>query len=450
MAKNTIAETQEIVPRYYGLSFFGEGNFRIFDSPSTSALAYVHITSPYSGGGLIDMLGEWKSRKVLELEGKMGYDPLFKLSARQAKKLLGCSFDRLVEIVREAVKKNHGSYNLWEASGHEAVSDLFLRGETLNAEVKSQREGKYKVGLKGAVRGRNGEIRYSDSNCSCDDNYWIQSKGGQKINVRRNCLHIKAAELDSYFQDTRTQPTSRILMKEKEPHPGGRSITFNLVDDPFLRPLIMDVFMARELLGESAYSIDRKLLSPHIGPSITPLSLQEEVVKGKAIFDVIKQKRRTRKIDSDVLAAQRIISEAFGINLRRAGYLWSGHCVELGREADRYENGKHAVSIVMGELPFYVLRSFEKTEKIPVFYPDYAPQDPFKVTLVSHLRVDDRTRRKTSCVIEPAVRISVPEISKPISLRYDLPTKVIEGYRREIREKSERPESILKVLRIKY
>lgn len=450
MAKKIRAEIQEVVPRYYGLSFLGEGNFRIFDNPSTAAMAYVLMTSPHTKDGLVDMLKEWRFRKKLELGGKAGYGHLFKLGKRQANKLLSCSLEQLVRVVREAIKKNHGSYNLWEAAGQEAVLDLVLRGETLTADVRSQREGKYKVVLKGAVRGRNGEIRYVDSNCLCDDNYWAQSKGGQKINTRRNCLHIKCAETDSFLQDTRVQSHSRRLMKEKDPHSGERSITFNFVDDPFLRPLIMDVFIAREVLGESAYSIDRKLLSPQIGPAITPLSLQEEVVKGKAIFDVLKQKRRTRKIDSDTLAAQKIISEAFGESLRRAGYSWGGHCLELGKEADRYESERYAVSIVMGELPFYVVRDFENIKNVPVFNPDYAPQDPFGMILIPHLRMDDRTRKMTSCLIEPAVRVAAPEMRKTVSLRYDLPTSVLDSYRKEIRAKSERPETVLKALRIKY
>lgn len=451
MTKQIRAETQEIVPRYYGLNFLGEGNIRIFDNPSTAALAYVLINSPYTKGGLIDMLKEWRDRKKMELEGKAEYNPLFKLSTRQANKFLNCSIEKLVEIVREAIKKNHGSYNLWEASGQEAVSNLVLRGETLTADVKSQREGKYKVILKGAVRGKNGEIRYADSTCLCDDNYWAQTKGGQTINARRNCLHIKSAETDSYLQDTREQSPSRHLMKEKNPHSGERSISFNFYDDPFLRPLIADVLIAREVIGENAYSIDRKLLSPKIAPVIMPFSLQEEVARGRAAFEVLKQKRKTRKIDPNILATQNIINEAFSKKLNKAGYSWQGHCLELGREADRYENGEYAISIIMGELPFYVIRKLkgESVEKVSIFKEDHYSQDPLEMILIAHNRMDDRTRKITPCFIQPAVKINFHGIDKPEYLRDVLPTSVLNSYRQEIRKKSKSPETVLKNLGIK-
>jgi hypothetical protein len=239
-------------------------------------------------------------------------------------------------------------------------------------------------------------------------------------------------------------------MREKDTYEGQRSLTFDFLKDPFLRPLIADVLIAREVLGQNAYEIDRKLLSQVVGPAITPVSLQEEVVKGRAAFEVMKQKRRLREIDSDVLSAQKTIDEKLGFALRRAGYSWQGHCLELGREADRYENGTHAVTLVQGNLPFYTVRNIRDGRQVAVFTPDYAPQDPSQVALMPHLRVDDRTRRMTDCLVVPAAALKgIPGVGDR-SLRYDLPLPVIEAYRRDVRQKTKNPETILKALRIKY
>jgi len=449
MPRKIRKETKEIIPRYYGLSFQGSGNTRIFDNPSTAALAYIAIMSPDREGGLVDMLKEWQARKPRELAGEFGYNPLFSLNASQAKKLLGCRVEELVQIVREAIHRNHGSYNLWDCYGKEAVSDLVLRGETLTAEVRSQAEGRYGINLKGAVRGVNGEIRYTDSSCSCGDNRWTETKGGINITTRRNCLHVKEAELESYMQDTRVQHHARELMREKQAHGGERSLTFNFVDDPFLRHLIADVLIAREVLGESVYSIDRKLLSGVIGPAITHLSLQQEIARGKAFFEILKGKNRTREIDKDLADAQEVIDEAFGGELRKAGYQWQGYCLELGNPACRYEHPEgNAVSLSMEGLPFYVVRDLAQGRVVPLFAQDYAPQNPFMISLIPHRRIDDRTRKETSCYIEPAVRINVPEVQR--NLRYNLPSRVIDAYRKAIRKHSSSPETKLKALRIKF
>jgi len=452
--KTTRTETREIVPRYYGLGFLGK-DVRVFDSPSTSALAYIAVTSPDTQDGLVQMLGEWQFRKRKELAQESGYAPLFKLTSRQAKRFLDCSKHELAEKLRQAIKRNHGSYNLWDCSGTDAVSDLKLLGETLVARVRSQKEGWHNVSLKGAVRGRDGGIRYVDSNCACGDNYWIQTKGGKGILVRRNCLHIKEAELDSYMQDTRVQHPSRTLMREKQPHEGSRSLTFNFVDDPFLKPLVVDVLVARELFGESAYSIDRRLLTQPIAGAIMPLSLQQEVAKGRAAFEIIRQKKRVREIDQDLLVAQKVIDEAFSEHLRRAGFQWQGHCLELGREAYRYENENFAVSLVMNsKLPFYVVRDLRDAKITGIFSQDFGVQEPYAQLIdmpgrLLQTRLDDRTRKMTKCRIEPAVRVCIP--GAPVrSLRYDLPERVIESYRKAIRHYSERPETDLKQLRIKF
>jgi len=456
MAKKIITtETREIIPRYYGLAFQGQAGTRIFDNPSTAALAYVLITNPDKQGGLANMLRNWQTQKRRELRGEAGYQPLFTLTEKQANKLLNCSPERLVEIVRESIKRNHGSYNLWDSYGNEAVSaeDLELRGEVLTGKVKSQRQGSHRIHLTGAVRGSQSQLRYSDSGCGCEDSYWSETKGGQRITTRRNCRHVKAAELESHLQDTRLQSPSKLMMTEKEAHEGQRSLTFNFVEDPFLQSLIADILIQNEVLGKSAYEIDRILMTPPIGPAIMPLSLQEEVVSGRATVEIMKGKMKKGELHPDLLRAQITVDDAFTSHLRRSGFQWQGYCLELGQEAYRFQHPetKTAVSLAMTPAPFYVVRNIAQS-RIPstgIFTPDYGPQDPLAQTTGTQQRLDDRTRKITPTIIEPAVRLKTPETGT-IYLGRDLPKSVIEAYRRQIRNKTSNPETRLKILRIKF
>ncbi len=407
----TRAETHEIVPRYYGLSFPQKDSSRVFDNPSTVAVAYIAITPPRRSDGLESMLCEWQTRKPKELEGALGYSPQFTLTPRQINKLLKTPHEELVELVKEKIKANHGSLNLWNASGIEAVQDLHLRGELLTAEVKSQRRGWHKINLKSALRGPNGENLYRSSFDDSEDFRWVNSKGGREIVYARNSLHVKMAETDSYIQARNPPHHSRKKMREQTTQNRERSITFNFVDDPFLRHLVIDVLIAREVLHENAYSLDRKLLSPEIAPAIMPLSLQQDIAAGRAQFEIIKQRRKTRKIDPEILEAQRTINKSFSQALREAGFTWDGHDLELGRPANRYTGKEHVIHLVFNDtpLPFYTVRSQESKQK-PIFTPDYGPQDPFAQLGLKSQRIEDKRKRETSFYTEPCHRINIPGI----------------------------------------
>ncbi len=465
--KRSVRETREIVPRYYGLDFRGEKDTYVFDSPSIAAIAYVALMFPDKERGLGSMLGEWQARKGKELRGEYGYEPLFKLSKVRAKRLLGCEAKDLVGIVRKAMLKNHGSYNLWDKYGEDAVSEGVLYGERLSASVRSREGGWYHVILKNAVRNKDWGMRYTDSTCQCEDHNWTEIKGSHETRMRLNCVHVKTAETANYLQSRGRSvwDTKEKLIREKDSHEGERSLTFNFVDNKFLRFLVSDVLIAREVLRESAYSVDRKLLSGAIAPWIMPPELQQEVTMGNATFEILKGQNRRRGIDTELLRAEEIIDEAFSKALWEAGYRWGRYCVELGRAAMRYENSEtgNSVSLCFGGkesvndkevreiLPFYVFRSFSDARVCEnIFTPDSGPQDPFAQTLAVQRRIDDRTRRISDCRIEPAVRINVPEVGESVSLRYELPKSVIEAYRKEISERSRNPVAKMKALRIYY
>ncbi|MEK6889016.1 MAG: hypothetical protein AABW80_02815 [Nanoarchaeota archaeon] len=441
--ETTVAETEEMMPRYYGLSFQRDG-VRIFDNPSVAAIAYFMVTSPDRKGGLRDMLERWQKRKPAELEGKFGYAPLFQIPLRARKKLLESSPEGLVETLRERIKANHGSYNLFDCSGKEAVDSLVLRGELLTAEVKSQKEGSHSVNLKGAVLGSQGGNRYADSHCGCPDSRWMETKGGKNIIIRRNCLHIKAAETESRLQeDVRTLHPAKKPMRVKDPHDAHRSLTWNFVSDPFLQNLIIDILIAHEVLGESLYEIDRKLLTSPIGSAIMPLSLQGDVTSGRAGFEILTQKRNiTRKIDKELLDAQHKITDALVRELWQNGYQWNGSCLELGQPARRFENGIYAVNIVIDHetgLPFYAVRNIKGGRQKEVFRGDYGPQKPFQQVNASQWRIDDRTRMETLTEFKNGLEIKLPESNSTRSMKYAVSSSVRDSYAEAIAQGKSKP-----------
>ncbi len=459
---SVVAETCEIQPRYYGVRI----NRRVFVNPSTSALAYVAITSPERNGGLRDMLAEWQQRKIQELEGKVRYAPLFKIPLKHQKHLLRSSRDELGEIVRKAVKKNHGSFNLFDCYGKDAVDTLKIYGETLTAEVKSQKSGTYTASLKGAFLGPQGELRRTEATCSCRDSIWMETKGGLSITHRRECIHVKAMETEYYLQRTALQqeeslPPRKSLAKEKDPHDGKSFLMFNFVDNEYLRPLITDILVAHEVLRESLYSLDRKLLSPEIGPWIMPVELQQQVYnqKNPLTFEILKQKNVERSINREILHAQNLVENTFfhpsGAlfrDLKNHGYHWSGYCLELGQPAARFENDKYSLSLCIDQetgLPFYAIKALSKGKASnSPFIRDGGPQHPFQQPTVWHRRLDDRTKIEAPTRILPAVMIDLPDISNKLSLRYQFSSSVIDQYREVIEKNHPFANALLKELKI--
>ena len=458
------AETKEIVPRAYGIRING-----VFERPSAAVLAYVLVTNPEKNEfGLVDMLKAWHARKQKELKGEYGYIPLFGMTKAQEKRIFGMGPDEFVKHVRERIRANHRSYNLWDCYGKEAVRNLELRGDLLTAEVKSQGEGWRAVNLKGAIRGMNGEIRYADPLCSCEDFRWAYAKGGTNVSMPTNCLHIKAAELESYLQANEIMPVGKELMKTKGGRRGEKSLSFSVVHDPFLKHLIADVLVAREVLGVSQYEIDRKLMAPPIAQAITPLSLQQQIAQGDAWFEIVKQENRIRKIDSGLLETQRIVQDALWSEMKKHGYEWKGYCLEFGIPAYRYENDNHSVSLVLNpfrrgnitnELPFYVVRSLKDAEPADSVLASEKHEDPFRILLANQRKfgniftlynLDDKCRRITPAYVEPGIRINLPESDKSRDLRFDLPRGIIADYREQIEERTERPGMTLRALRISF
>lgn len=454
MIEMTRTETPGIVPRFYGLAFRRNPELKIFDNPSTAALAFIAITSPEKDGGLIDMLAQWQERKKVELGGKAGYDPQFKIPDKKKKILLESSVPRLVETVRESIKQNHGTYNLFDCYGSEAVTDLILRGELLTAKVKSQSGGWHNASLKGAILGHRGQNRYVDVNCGgCEDSFWSEVKGGKAFNMRRHGLHTKMAETESYLQrNPASLPAAKDQMKLKEAHEGDRSLTFNFVDNSYLVPLAMDVLIAKEVLGQSLYSIDRRLLSPTIAPHITPPNLQLDIKDGRATFEVVRQKRPIMKLPSDIAEAQQKVDQVFSRELWNHGYRWQGFCLELGQPAVRYENSNSAVSLVIDEatqLPFYVVRDLSRaSDTSTIFTPDYGPQNPFSQPLATAQRVDDRTRQSTPCYVRPALDLRIPEERQTLTIKHLLPKQTVERYSAELRKNNKSANSWFRELRM--
>ncbi len=461
-----VAPTKRIAPRYYGLKFkANESSTGIFDNPSTAALAYIAITSPSREGGLRDMLGTWQKHKILELDGKFGYQPIFYLGEKEREKLLECTQDRLVEIVRGKIRANHGSYNLFDCHGNESVANLVLKGEVLSAKVRSQKAGWHEIHLKGAFQSQTG-IRYADSRCdNCRDSSWMEEKGGRHVSMRRNCIHIKAAETESYLE--------RRTMRTIRPFDGEKSMTFNFLQDNTLKHLIVDILISHEVLGNTLYSIDRKLLlpiqekdgklSPSLIPqSIMPLMLLNDISSGKATFEILNQKRNvTRKIRRDILSAQHTIFDAFERELYLAGYKWKGYGLELGQPTTFYANNRFQVGLAVYEkyfgdrkdiangLPFYTVRSLEDTRNSNPLAIDGGPQHPFAQNPAKQWRLDDRIRKNTLNYTRPAVDIVLPEANTRRVLRYQIPSSVVSLYQRSIREHQKFPEGILREFHLK-
>jgi len=436
MAKETIAETEQIVPRYYGLSFLN-GNTKVFDNPSTAAFAYIALLPADRSDGLINMIEKWQKRKPLELEGKFGYIPIFNFpNVKLRKKLFESKSDVLVTLIREAIKKNHKSYNLFDCSGKDAVDtdNLVLRGDDLTAIVRSREGGVRQVYLKGAVLGKDGEIRYKDSGCTCADSLWMDSKGGRAV-IRKNCMHIKAAETASYLQrDVRLLHPAQDRMKVKNPNTNNRSLTWNFIDNPFLKNLLIDVLVAYELGGESLYQIDRKLLTPPIAQAIMPLNLQQEVSSGKANFEILLQQRnKIKKIDETMLNWQRIAAKALSLELYNQGFRFNGYCLELDQPAAHYENSDYSVNLLIDHetnLPFYFVKDKSNSKALNqgIFTPDYGPANPSAQTSGKQWRVDDRTRRSMLGRARIPLEIKLDENKDTRSLRFSAPESIKKAY----------------------
>ena len=435
-----------VLPTRAGL----RSSVRIFKSPAYDAMAILAL-SPSTR--IAEMFEKWRTRKKQEREGKAGYGPRFKLKDKVFEEFVLGDFDNALNSIREAIKKNHGTYNIFDKSGEEAVSDLKLLGNDLTAKVSSARAGNYDVRLDGFFLDREERVGYGLSRCGCENSFWSEAKGGERFDMHLHCRHVEEAAIEAVREIRGERHHARTPMKKKSGFEREPALVFDLLKGEYFEPLIMDVLIAKEILGKGFYDINSKLLSNDIAKLVLTDQGIRTIKDGRAWFELIRQSSRSVKNDHKLLGAKEVMHKTMTEELKKNGYVWARYCSELGWPALRYQNADHAVSVVMNhDLPFYVVRHLNPStnRRRDIFATDFRSQDPYEVLAWRHSRLDDRTREINDCEIEPCTGIKLPEMSERRSLRYEIPEEIVDRYRKEI-EKSERfPDKKMRQLRIRY
>jgi len=428
-----VIQTQEIIPRYYGIVFERkQGN--LFIIPTSFAFGEVLRKSPNE---LKEYVAEWQKHKSEHLEkytqGQHVYRPLFPINGYED--LLYCKPDFVVESILDGITKKHGSKNLWMVGGEEAIKKGYIGASALTAEVKARHHG----GKKGSKTYWSVEMdspldfdglpKYDHEFCQCWDSYWGIVKRGTHV----VCAHIAAA-IDQLYDDDLN------LIKDKNTEKRKVWLPFNFIDRPnevdrsLIAPhiefedqpdpavLIIDVLTSAYVKNDRLFDINKKLAKI---PAIYNRNLERLIEDGKAYYGVLHQRKKSKRMNPEYEYAIRNLKKQMETKLLEMGFErkkidvlefadtpWETVCPE-------YINKEKSIRLVFNNQfpPVYTTRNVREGET-NMFLPIYDMRHPFSKLNKRFTDRDDKTKKigKTKVIIPS--KMNIPEILKPIYIGF--------------------------------
>ncbi len=430
-----LLESLEAMPRNYALAC-KSGSSKFYFSPATHIVGNALRTGP----------------EVLER----------RMRATQAYHRRGHSYEQLFPwpdslladgnpyaAVRKRVKRKEGTYTLLDLQPHEAVADLLLEGNVLTASVSSKSgRGRYNASLKSAYLNHEGDFDIADMQCGCEDHFWDRSKGGNTQTIVE-CLHIAAMEQELYermnFGDRNKVPMGMKTDRKRPPTGLFSPFTFTqnwYREDGRMKPisrhraaLEMDVLVAHYVTGKTFYGINQSMLNL---PNLYSSQLAESIMKGETTYEIIKQRRKSRRSPKAEADAEKYLFRQLHRHLMAHGYHYDGFYLEMGRPAMRFEGEQAYAGLVFSSEypPFYVLRM--KGGRGPHHLAkDEGETNPFAQLNYKQGRIDDKTRKVTATTVRLPNRLALPETSR--HLLVPIPEVLRQRYRQLIQKYSRHP-----------
>ncbi len=322
-----LVETNEIMPRNYGLMFASE-SASIFVVPSQYFIAATLMSTE---GEIDDRLRRWQEFKRFHLakpeekHTRPEY-PLFRLGKHH--KILDMGFDDLKEFLLDKISTKDGTQTLYICGGDETVERATYGSAVLTGNVRSRHDArkadaqKYRnTRIHNPTLNLEGYLGFTDISCSCDNAFWEESKGKE---VRTTCYH--AAALNIVFERSVNGNGDDIKFKREKPD--NAAIPFLLSPQQLEQThfLDMDVLFAYYVLGETHFDINKKLM--HLGFLFFSPTMASMIMNGRASYEVIKQGRRRAKVSDSYINAENNLIARINNRLKAEGYARQGLCIE--------------------------------------------------------------------------------------------------------------------------
>ncbi len=388
-------ETPEVVKRHYGVAFVNDG-VKIIAYPSAFVVAAVILSTEKE---LDERLKAWQAfRKEHYGRGfhKRPDSPLFKLDGKY-RQLLDVPASDLKKLLLERIVKEEGAQTLYRCEPDEAVKNggfgtHFLFGDARRKENARGDTTTRHVTVGNPLLDRGNHIGTTKVECGeCNSKRYEDTK---EARVNPICYH--AAEVwEAFWMSIRGK---RDLVRFKDGIPKNPTIPFNLTpDDLWGLYLDIDTLVSRYILGETLFSIDRKLM--RLGGLSNPLEAMIRV--GEANFQVVRQRFREQVMPRRYIQESRALLIKMrraleGNGFTRVGYVLEYEHTKYETVAERYTKGNKAVSICYrNDLPVhYVYRELGKFIDLNGDRKVINPEHPFSRLRMAERNIDDCTRRE--------------------------------------------------------
>lgn len=327
MEKLELLETNEVIPRNYGLSFISD-RASIFVVPSQYVIAATLMSTESE---IDERLRKWQEFKKGNLAKPLAQHtrpeyPLFRLGKHS--KVLDMKFDDLKELLLDRISVKDGTQTLYIGGGDETVERATYGSAILTGNVRSRHDArksnaqKYRrTRIHNPTLNLEGNLGFTDISCSCDNAFWEESKGRE---VRTTCYH--AAALNIAFYKSVNEKDNAVKFRRERPENAAIPFLLNPQQLDQTHFLDIDVLFAYYVLRETHFEINRKLMC--LGYLFFSPTMSSMIMNGRANYEVIKQgRRRVKASQSYIDAENRLVSKINKI-LKDEGYKRQGFCIE--------------------------------------------------------------------------------------------------------------------------
>lgn len=329
MKKLELLETNEVIPRNYGLSFTS-GGASIFVVPSQYFIAATLMSTESE---IDERLRKWQEFKRGHLAKPLAQHtrpeyPLFRLGKHS--KVLDMKFDDLKEFLLDRISAKDGTQTLYIGGGSETVERATYGHAILTGNVRSRHDArrsnaqKYRVTrIHNPTLNLEGNLGFTDISCSCDNAFWEESKGRE---VRTTCYH--AAALNIAFYRSANGNDNSVKFRRERPENAAIPFLLNPQQLDQTHFLDIDVLFAYYVLGETHFDINRKLMC--LGYLFFSPTVSSMIMNGRANYEVIKHGRRRAKVSQSYIDAEnRLVARISKIlTEKEENYERRGFCIE--------------------------------------------------------------------------------------------------------------------------
>jgi hypothetical protein len=359
----------EILPRDYGLILQGNRGPKVFMSPAKYAIATLMLERP----------GQIRAR------------------LRDKAQQEGLSFEDLVQKFTQGVKRKHGTKNILNRSGRNAVQNVALYGNQYTAQVKAksnQRKAFYDVRISQPIISED----YGGSvSCDCQDDRWNDVKALETL-----CMHAAALQV-AFETDNRSGKSAKNNITGLVPSKRFKQfMPFGIGEyrSSAWSRLITQIAIEYYIENKSYFDLNKRLLG--VDKMYTP-QVMPFIESSKASFGVLRQREKTAGKGNEQHAKavkylqQRVRSRLLSSGFHFAGYYLENKGTEHEVIAQRFvdHSAVYGLCIKNGELPYVVRKHLGEKVSDWVSAQDIRIDLPLSRIGEKYLSIDDFTRRES-------------------------------------------------------